>query len=112
MIKTTPSNNPIEDVAQEVSNIVHRLHSRTFLDGDTPNMDYPDQAIKEITQLLHRERLKARIDDLEKVFPLMEEDMCLWTTDEGGNSLRMSERIEQLQNELNEYQAKQEKSDE
>lgn len=55
-----PTNNT-ED--SELSRIVHQLHGRAYLDGDTPNMDYPAQAIKELKDLL----LKARLDEINHI---------------------------------------------
>jgi hypothetical protein len=46
-----------------ISDIVHKLHSRAYLDGDSPNMDYPNEAIDNLRRLfdtyLAAERRKA-----------------------------------------------------
>lgn len=44
----TPNKSDSGELDQTISGIVYKLHGRTYLDGDTPNMDYPKQAIQEL----------------------------------------------------------------
>lgn len=68
------------DMKQKVSDIVHRLHGRTFLDGDTPNMDYPQEAIEQLLSLLTEAETRGRIDEnkrwLTVLAPSMDENVA------------------------------------
>lgn len=85
------NNNQEEEIRKELASLSGCCTDKACTSCDTQ--------LNELRAFLTKHTLRARIEELENVYGLLENDVTIWT-DVSGMPLRQSERIREIESEL------------